>query len=411
MAIKLTEKIIKGLEVPSSGHRIYYDDKVTGFGVRIGTAGRPVYILNYRVDGVERRITLGKGYNHKGVDGLSLAAAREKAEELIGQVRGGADPLGGRAQARTMKQLCDDYEKAVVPRLRPSSQYGARHYLNTYIRPTLANKGQTVASITLKDIEAMHATITKERGPYIANRVVGFASAMFGKAIKWGMRETNPTAGVERNREHKRENYVDGEQVKKLVKVLDEYEDRTVARIVKILLLTGSRKSEVLGMRWDELDLDAGIWTKAPERTKQGRKHVVPISDDVQALLVQFRKEGSGEGKASIYVFPGRGKAAHRKTIHKEWVEICRRAELVNITHDETGKRVVKHTVRLHDLRHSYASFLVSAGMGLEVIGRLLGHSSPQTTHRYAHLHDAALRRATQLASDTINTAAKGEAK
>ena len=160
---------------------------------------------------------------------------------------------------------------------------------------------------------------------------------------------------------------------------LSQHQNGLAADAIKLLLLTGARRSEVLGMRWDEIDLEARIWIKPPSRTKQKRMHRVPLSGSVMELLAQLRDGAKGEE----FVFPGTGSSGHLADIKRSWASVCAEAGIVNC--------------RLNDLRHSFASLIVSNGGSLETIGGLLGHSQTQTTKRYAHLFDATLRDAAEL--------------
>ena len=183
-----------------------------------------------------------------------------------------------------------------------------------------------------------------------------------------------------------------------------------------MMLLTGARKGEVLAARWDQFDLKAGAWTKQSSETKQKRDHSTPIAAPVRQLLSNLRAAAEREAKkkhepVSEYVFPGRF-GGHREGIKKDWTELCRAAGIVTTEtiKGANGKTrtVVKHSARPHDLRHTYASVLASAGLSLPTIGALLGHSQVQTTARYSHLFDDALRKATETAASIIAPSGQG---
>jgi integrase len=176
--------------------------------------------------------------------------------------------------------------------------------------------------------------------PYQANRAVAVLSKMFNIAIKLGWRTDNPAKGIERNHEDKRERFLSADELTRLGEALDKHPDRQAAAIVALLLLTGSRKGEMLATRWQDLDLDAGSWTKPSAHTKQKRSHRVPLSEPARALLTKLRAETTEDVE---HVFPGRLNG-HRVEIEKRWQQICKTARIEGL--------------RIHDLRHSYASIM-----------------------------------------------------
>ncbi|MCH8854118.1 MAG: site-specific integrase, partial [Planctomycetes bacterium] len=163
-----------------------------------------------------------------------------------------------------------------------------------------------------------------------------------------------------------------------LVAVLARQPNQQAANIVRLLILTGARKSEVMGATWDQFDLERGVWTKPAHTTKQKRTEHIPLSGQAVALLRDMRIIANDK---SHFAFPGKAPGKPVMGIKKFWEEVRTAAVLGN--------------VRLHDLRHTFASHLVSGGVSLPIVGRLLGHTQPQTTHRYAHLADDPLREAT----------------
>jgi integrase len=409
---KFNDRFLKGLAPPEKGNRIWYDDQVTGLGLRITAAGAKSFIFNYRINGRERRYTLGP----YGKDLWTLLRARRRAGELRRMVERGEDPLGERIDARnapTVADLCDRFEREHIARKRESTQKDYRRVVTKVIRPELGAK--KVADVTFADIDALHQKVTARGVPYEANRVVRVASKMFTLAsTKWKMRADNPVKGVELHPEEERERYLHPEkELVPLAKALDEHPDRQAMAIIRLLLFVGSRRGEVLAMRWDQLDLDNGVWTKLSAHTKQKKKHRVPLSAPAVQLLRVLRAEAEAAAKAeggtvSEWVFPSAdSETGHRVEIKKDWWAICKAAGITRtemVKQKKSGKLclVVKHDARIHDLRHTYASVLVSAGQSLPIIGRLLGHTQPKTTARYAHLFDDPLRKATAQASAVI---------
>ena len=282
-----------------------------------------------------------------------------------------------------MADLCTRFEKEYLPRKRPLTQRGYRQQIATDILPEL--RRVKVAAIGYADIDKLHRDLSK-RAPIHANRVLALLSKMLSLAIRWGWRTDNPCRGIERNQEKKRRRYLTGEELLRLTAALALHRDQQAANIVRLLLLTGARRGEVLAAEWQQFNLEDGIWSKPGSTTKQRTDHIIPLSAPARLLLTELREPGKDGAE---YVFPGRV-GGHRLEI-KDSVGVN-----LQIRRCITGLRV-------HDLRHSFASSLANAGIGLHVIGGLLGHSTPTTTHRYAHLLDDPLRAATERAGAILS--------
>jgi integrase len=401
---KLTDSIVKALPTPEAGNRIHYDKEVKGFGCRVTAGGARSFILNYRTrGGRERRFTIGKASEWRA------SAARAEAVELKKRIDRGEDPLAeieADRGAKTVADLCDRFIEEYLPRKRAKTSRDYKAAIETYIRPTL--KHHRVAEVTFSDLDGLHRKVTKggQRGrgaPYIANRTVAILSKMFSQAIRWGWRTDNPAKGVERNHEEKRQRYLSPTEIAALSAALAEHKDTQAADIVRLLMLTGARKGEVLSMRWEHLNLETGHWTKPSAHTKQKTVHRTPLSGPAKQLLSELLKAKEGARSnlpRAQFVFPGRFDDGHRIEFKKAWAEMCIAAKIITVkTVKDTkgGERIlVRPSARVHDLRHTYASVLASSGLSLSIIGALLGHTQPATTARYAHLLDDPLRQATE---------------
>lgn len=233
-----------------------------------------------------------------------------------------------------------------------------------------------IEEISTYDIQYLHHELKKT--PYVANRIRSLLSKMFNVAIQWKWLGSNPVNGVQKYQEQKRDRWLNEEELQRLWDVLETYHSQRVSRAIWMLVLTGSRCNEVLGATWDQFDLDKGVWTKPSHNTKQKRIEHLPLSSQVIGLLKIMKEEG-----VEKYLFPGNIPGQPLKDIKKAWNTIRNKANLPN--------------VRIHDIRHTYASHLVSSGLSLSIVGKLLGHTQASTTQRYAHLADAPLRQATEL--------------
>jgi integrase len=380
---KFDDRFVRTLTAPASGNRIAYErgnDAVRGFGVRVTAAGAKSFVLNYTIAGRERRLTIG------AYPAWSVAAARDQAKSLRRQIDAGTDPLGVREaerEAPNVSDLCDRYIAEHASRKRTGS--GDEAMIRGIVRPELGSR--KVASITFTDVDRLHRKVTKERGPYQANRLIALLSKAFSLAIRWQMRGDNPAKGVERNPEERRYRYLTGDELRRLTEALAVHPSQSAANAVRLLLLTGARRGEVLAATWDQFDLEAGLWIKPSSHTKQKREHRVPVSAPARQLLAEMRAKADRRAEEkgclpSPYVFPARTGDGPMVEIKAAWAALCKAAGLDG--------------VRLHDLRHTYASVLASAGLSLPVIGALLGHTQPGTTARYAHLFDDPLRAATE---------------
>jgi integrase len=289
--------------------------------------------------------------------------------------------------------MIDRYLAEHVPHLAPLNAADQRAMLTKLVAPHWANK--LVVDITPHDVAKLLNIIAEGRArpskgkpnnrarklkgskptPIRANRVGEVLRKMFALAIQWGWRADNPATGFRKRVETARERFLSQEEIGRLAEVLDGAEDQRAASIIRICMLTGARVGEVRQARFEQFNLELGIWSKPAATTKQRKVHRVPISGDVAAIV---RQRALVVPKGNPWLFPGDVPGQPVIEIRRFWVKVQREANLPD--------------VRIHDLRHTFASLLVSGGASLEMIGKLLGHSQMQTTLRYAHLMDSPLR-------------------
>jgi integrase len=378
--IKLTDATVRRLPAPAAGKKIVYDSDVAGFGCRVYASGVRAFVLNYRTRGRrERRITIGS------FPDWNTAAARREAAALKQTVDRGGDPLGDVKTSRaapTVSDLCDRFLAEYLPRRRPSTQQTYRLQIENEIRPVLGR--MKVADVAFADADSLHRKISARGVPYRANRIIALLSRMFTMAIRWQWRTDNPCRGIERNQEHKRRRYLSADELARLTRALAEFRDQQSANIIRLLLLTGARRGEVLAARWADFDAGFQVWSKPGATTKQRTEHRVPLNAPARQLLAELRHQLPADAE---WLFPANG--SHRRDVKDAWQSLCDVAGI-------SGARV-------HDLRHTYASVLASAGHGLKIIGELLGHTQPSTTDRYAHLFDDPMRQATEQAGAILS--------
>ncbi|MGZ9107267.1 MAG: tyrosine-type recombinase/integrase [Micavibrio sp.] len=371
MKTKLTEKTVKNLEPPVKGYQIAYDDELKGFGVRVTYTGQKNFIFSYTIFGQERRFTIGP------YPAWSVVAAREKAKELRRSVNNGQDPQELKTAERVAATVCDlyqDYKKVHLFKLAARNQRDIEAMWRAYILPALGKK--RLKDLTGKDIDALHNEISLSH-PVRANRVIANFRSALNLAVRWQLVDKNPATGFKRNPEEARESFLTVEQLINVFSHLDQMPFTQAANAIRMLVLTGARLNEVLKAQWDEFDLDGGRWTKPKLSVKTRKTQYIPISLELVALLQHIKMTNS-----TPYLFPNSDTGLPLYDIKRGWSYLKEAAQL------EKG-------FRLHDLRHTYASILLSGGSSLEIIGRLLGHTQAQTTMRYAHLLDDPLRQAT----------------
>jgi integrase len=371
MTEHLTDALIRKLEPPEKGNTISYDG-LAGFGLRTTAGGAKSFILNYRVrgSGRERRYTIGSFPNWGAV------AARKRARELKRLIEAGGDPLGDLEDERaapTMADLIERFRKEHLPKRRPATRDSYEGNIRNHIAPHFGPHLK-VADVAFADIEALHRKVTESAGPYAANRCIALLSKLFSLAMRWRMRADNPCKGIELNTEYHRQRYMTAEELARLVAALAEHPEKQTADILRVILFTGCRKSEALAMRWADVD-DTGKWSKPPSSTKQKKPHEVFLSAPMRQLLAEIADEQTGKGRRALgeFVFPSATSGAgHTVYIDGAWRSLCKTAMIKEL--------------RIHDLRHSFASQLVSGGASLPLIGAMLGHTKAETTKRYAHL-------------------------
>jgi integrase len=373
IAEKLSKTVVERIKAADQDV-VVWDNTLPGFGVRVKPSGVRSYIIQYRNrnTSASRRLTIGQ---HGPL--LTFDQAKKQARAMLADAMRGEDPVEIRKTARRAPSIADlavDYlERHAVPKKRPKSVRDDRAMLDNIILPKLGAK--KVDAIGRRDVEAIQVGM-KDR-PYQANRVLSLLSKMFNLAIEWKWRPDNPAKGIERYQEQKRERWLSDEELRHLCAVLDEHPNTRAANAVRLQLLTGARLGEVLTSRKEDFDLHRGIWTKPSHQTKQKRTEHLPLS--AQALiLVTLIIETSDAG--SPFLFPGNKPGQSLREIKKFWSAVMRKAGIANY--------------RRHDNRHTYASHLVSSGLSLEIVGRLLGHTTATTTKRYAHLANDPLRAA-----------------
>lgn len=379
---KLTKRFIDSMAPPLQGDLMVWDDDLTGFGLRVKASGAKSFCIQYRAQGRSRRATLGS-YGR-----LTPDEARKLARQMLADVAKGGDPAEVRVQSRkapTVKDLAERYlAEHAKAKKKPSSIFSDGRLIERFILPALGSK--KVEAINRADVARLHHRIGRET-PIQANRTLALLSKMMTLAIRWGLKsdEINPCRFVERFKENKRERYLSADELARLGAVLakaeaEGKESPSALNAIRLMLLTGARMGEALGLRWDYVDWERSC-LRLPD-SKTGPK-TIPLGTSALELL-QSRPRHPG----NPHVFPGLHLGDHLKDLFGPWKRIRERAGLAG--------------VRLHDLRHTWASMGAASGLSLPLIGAVLGHSEPSTTQRYSHLANDPLKQAADLVAGRV---------
>ena len=365
---RITKRSVDAIKADGAD-TVYWDGELTGFGLRVRRSGRKSYVVQTRIAGKLCWFTIGPH------GPLNPDQARARALEILACAKKGIDPRDADARREAEPSMADlgrrFLEEYVPVHCKPSTREEYRRSVRLFIDPVIGEL--RVPEVQRKDIAALHHGLRDK--PYQANRTLGVLSKMFSLAEVWGWRPdgSNPCRHVKRYKEHKRERFLSPEETERLGQVLREAEEEMPSAVAafRLLLLTGCRMSEIRDLRWEYVKNDC---IELPDAKTGGR--VVPLGPEARAVLSAIPRE-----EDNPWVIAGHLPGSHLTDLQRPWRRIRKQADL--------------EEVRIHDLRHSFASRALALGESLTMIGKLLGHTQVQTTARYAH-----------LARDSIQTAA-----
>jgi integrase len=382
---KITKRAVDALMPTDGAEAVLWDSELKGFGVRVQRGGAKSYILHYRV-GTGRGAPLRKLTIGRHGSPWTPETARHEAKRLLGLVETGVDPAAdkiARQEAPTMAELAERFlsEHADTKR-KASTALEYKRLLHKVILPALGRR--KAADVSRADVAKLHHA--NRSTPYQANRLLAVLSKMFNLAERWGLRQdgSNPCRHVEKFGEKKRERMLSPAELARLGDALATYDGSPYAvAAVKLLIFTGARLGEVLGLRSDWIDFERGEARLPDSKTGAKTLHLPPPALAVLAALPQL--------DGNPYLIAGAKPGAALVNLEKPWRAIRASAGLDD--------------VRLHDLRHAFASIAASSSMGLPIIGKMLGHSQPATTARYAHLASDPVKAAAAAVANNIAAA------
>lgn len=365
-----------------------WDTKLTGFGVRCQRRDR-VFVFKCRIGATQRWFTIGKHGNPWTVE-----TARKHVLALQGEIARDGDPATVRDNYNknpSVKSAIKDFMEVKTAKLRPSTIAQYKDLFDRLIAPAIGSL--KIADVQHRDVDRLHHGLRKSK--ITANRALAALSSLFSWAEKVGHRATNsnPVRNVEKFKEEPRERFLSPPELAAIGDALSQAEsDKTIsvyaAAAIRLLVLTGARRNEILTLEWDFVDFDRAE-LRIPE-SKTGAK-VIHLSAPALEILSSLPRI-----EDNPYVLPGKREGQRLVNLRKPWTRICKAAKLKN--------------VRLHDLRHSFASAGVGGGNSLLMVGKLLGHSNAATTERYSHLDVDPVKAANEEISGRIASMMKGEA-
>ena len=367
--------------VPQRGTVAYFDTEIKGFMLEHRAGGGATYYFRYRDAAQKVRLSrIGR------LADVSLADARARAHAMRQMLQDGGDPGVERHRFRDMPTLAELVSDRYLPyaKLRKRSWATDECMLRLHLLPAFGE--YRLSRIRRADVvRLMHEAREKGYAAGTCNRMLVLLKFVLNCAIRWDlMPPGNPCEGVEPfDDQGARERYLSADEVRRLFEELDDNANVQVGQVIRLLLLTGARKREVLDARWSEIDMSRRLLTVAASRSKSKKPRHIPLSDAAVELLRTLPRH---EGVPWVFFNPRTGKPP--VSIFYAW--------------DSIRRKVGLEEVRLHDLRHSYASFLVNAGRSLYEVQRLLGHHDPKVTMRYAHLSPQAMLEAVNVVGEVV---------
>lgn len=382
--LHLTPSLVANSSCPKEKRKIdIYDTNTKGLMLEVRETGQTFYLRYQSQRGKRRQLRLADARD------VTLAQARQLAEKARNRIAMGEDPAEAKALLRKVPTFAEFVEQDFLPHIRIYKRSWACDVslLKNHLLPAFGT--QYLDAITRRDVQRLITSrLDMGKAPGTCDRMLILTRYIFNLALKWKVNGvvSNPAKEVDLLKvDNKRERFLSECEVRRLYDAVLTSDNPMLKYIVPMLLLTGARKREVLDARWEDFDFDNRLW-RIPF-TKSGRPRTVPMSDGVVSVLYSVPRMAG-----TAYVFPNPGTGKPFISIYYAWDTVRKRAGLKD--------------VRMHDLRHSFASILINSGRSLYEVQHLLGHTQVKTTERYAHLQQGTLMNASNVVANKVGTAA-----
>jgi integrase len=408
---RITKRVVDALKVKPTEYT-EWDDGLSGFGVRVRPSGSMSYVVTYRAG--SGRLAPVRRFTIAAVGKVTPEQARQRAQAVLGAVAHGRDPAAEKSDERGMPTVADLADRFMGEHVALKRKKGTtafyRDILDRIVKPALG--AAKADKVTRAQVARLHGKL--QGTPFQANRMLAVVGSMYAFGARIGVvpEGVNPARKIIKYPEHRRERFLTTQELERLGSAIHEAETTGIpyeidtskptakhapkeanriaqinpfaAATIRLLLFTGCRLREILHLKWEDVDVERGLLFLPDSKT--GKKTIVLNAPALEVLV--------GLDRFGPYVVPGDNPEKPRADLKRPWATIARRAGLEG--------------VRLHDLRHTYASFGAGSGLGLPIIGKLLGHTQASTTQRYAHLDNDPLRCATEVIGDRIAAALGG---
>ena len=366
-----TQKGVESL-LPKDKPYIVRDDEITGLVVKVYPTGLKTFFLNVRVGRTVDMFKLGIWPD------LNVAQVREKAKKMRGDLAQGKNPKAEKKEGIALGEFFEVYMDR-----HGNEKKSAKEYRSLYRQHLEQWKNYPLQGITRHKIESLHRKAGQET-PVRANRLLALLSSLFAQASLWGYhRGENPCKGIRKFKEVSRDRFLSGEELGRFFEALEISESETFRDFVLLALFTGARRSNVLSMRWKDIDFERSVWKIPGELSKNGEPMQIPLGPDVLDILRKRRAETS-----SVFVLPGPAARGHYREPWKAWATLLKRAALEDL--------------RIHDLRRSVGSWMTIGGTSLPIVGKAFGHKTSQATSIYARLNLDPVRAAMEQAVEAM---------
>lgn len=421
--INFTKQVIQNLPTPQSKRADYSDEKIKGLILNVRTSGTKSFYVYKKIKGYPERIFLGT------FPDLTIENARKMAISKLADIANGINPQDRVREIKkeyTFEEMFLEYMERYSKKHKRSWRYDERE-VKKHLSHWFKRK---ISDIEKTDVQRLIEKIHDKSGLYQSNRTLERIRAMYNKTIEWGWDGTNPATGIKKYKEQARDRFILPSEMPYLIKALDEEENTTARDYLWMLLLTGARRSNTLMMRWVDINWEMNTW-RIPV-TKNGDPVTVPLVESAMNIL-RNRKENSH----SNWIFPSQeDDTKHLVNFKRAWKRVQQKATIYfwhqdeqymkficeydlsapgyndvsrafkNILHRAEKEKITLPTglmdIHIHDIRRTFGSYQAITGASLQIIGKSLGHKSPQSTQIYARLNLDPVRAAVEKATQAM---------